>query len=126
MHVIQIILLSAIQAWAHGEDRPGPHGGFISMPGAFHVELVVKNDQSVMAYLLDMNWMNPTSKDSSIQITHSTTIAKCRVLSDHFKCDFPATVNLSKTGELKVQAKRENQQGNSVTYSLPLKIQSKN
>ena len=31
-------------ALAHGKQEPGPNGGEVRMPGAFHVEAVAEND----------------------------------------------------------------------------------
>lgn len=125
MRILGLIFLVATQAWAHGEDKPGPHGGAITMPGAFHVELVPVNNRQVKAYLLDIEWKNPTLKDSSIEVAQGPVVAKCRSQIDHFVCDFPASVNLTKLGDLTVNATREKQKGNTVKYSLPLKPGSK-
>ena len=120
--ILLIVFLMATHGWAHGDDKPGPNGGFISMPGAFHVELVPMGERSLKAYLLDIDWRNPSVKDSSIEIRHGSINAKCMAKVDHFICDFPASVGLSKPGELRVNAVREKFKGNSVTYSLPLKF----
>jgi hypothetical protein len=115
----------ASQIWAHGEDKPGPNGGFISMPGAFHVELVPVNARQLKAYLLDIDWKNPTLKESSIELSQGALAAKCKAKTDHFVCDFPAAVDLTKPGELTVNSTREKQKGNTVKYSLPLKTEMK-
>ncbi|MBX3021899.1 MAG: hypothetical protein KF799_09510 [Bdellovibrionales bacterium] len=117
------IICGAFQAWAHGEDKPGPQGGFISMPGAFHVELVPVSEQQLKVYLLDLHWKNPTLKDSSIKLSHGSTSARCTERKDHFVCDFPMAVNLKEAGELKVDATREGQKGTTVRYSLPLRLE---
>lgn len=119
-----IVVLVTLQVWSHGEDKPGPHGGFISMPGAFHVELVPVNSRQIKAYLLDINWKNPTLKNSSIQLSMGSISSKCAAKADHFVCNFPASIDLNKTGELKVDSTRENKKGSIVTYSLPLKLKA--
>ncbi len=106
----------------HGEDKPGPNGGFISMPAAFHVEVLPVNSKQLKVYLLDMQWKNPTLKNSSVDLKIGDTAAKCINESNYFVCDFPSTINLNKTGELKVTAIREKQKGKEVKYSLPLKL----
>jgi len=118
--IIGLMILTGIQVWAHGEDKPGPHGGFISMPGAFHVELVPISDRELKVYLLDMHWKNPTIKNSTVEISMESTSATCAAKKDHFVCQF-STV-LRKAGELKVNATREMQIGNTVKYALPLKF----
>jgi hypothetical protein len=50
---------------AHGMDKPGPHGGFIKMPGSFHTELILE-EQKAKVWLLDANFENPTIKESSL------------------------------------------------------------
>lgn len=121
--LLALISITALQVWAHGEDRPGPNGGFITMPGPFHVEIVPQGSRTVKAYLLDMNWLNPTIKDSSLTIVHkaqSDTKADCRAAKDHYVCEFAPPVDL-KSGKLSVEASRDKQKGNTVDYPLPLK-----
>lgn len=112
-------------ALAHGEDKPGPNGGFIRMPGAFHTEVILTGSNSLKVYLLDINWKNPTVKGSSLSVTHkeSKTTKNCTIESNYYVCQFPKNVDLKKKGELIVEAKRENQKGNVVSYELPLKLQ---
>ncbi len=118
-------LFFAISALAHGEDKPGPHGGFIRMPGAFHTEIVPVEGQKFYVYLLDINWKNPSTKDSSLVLTFKKSKqsieAKCQITSDFYVCEFSKNVDLKKKGKLEVLAQREKQQGNLITYDLPLK-----
>ena len=60
MHTITALIFStltvlSVNLFAHGEDKPGPHGGYIRMPGSFHTE-VVKEKAGYRVYLLDINW----------------------------------------------------------------------
>ena len=122
--IIGLTLLSTLQLWAHGEDKPGPHGGFITMPGPFHVELVMTGNHTLNAYLLDMDWKNPILKDSAVAITHGKTQATCKKeeKTKNFVCEFPKKINLNKKGTLAVESTRDNQAGMKVTYELPLKL----
>ncbi len=128
--VILVLSLSFHFASAHGEDKLGPHGGYIRMPGGFHTEVLKDSKNSIKIYLLDINWKNPSIKDSSVQLTlndnqktdNQKSTAQCEQKTDHFVCTFPPTVDLTKKAELKVVAQRENQKGMEVTYELPLKI----
>lgn len=92
------------------------------MPGAFHTELVLDKDQSARIYLIDMNFQNPTTKDSSVKIFARDKKAKvdfsCLAMGDHFHC-IPAKKYPPK-GELVVQAIREKAVGNEAVYKLPL------
>lgn len=74
-------LLGDVLAFAHGEDKPGPFGGGIRMPGAFHSEAVLFYPNEVKIYLLDMNWKNPTVSDSKVEASfkgHRTSNATCQ------------------------------------------------
>ncbi|AFY01867.1 hypothetical protein [Bdellovibrio bacteriovorus] len=121
--IATLVLLPSL-SWAHGEDKPGPHGGHILMPGAFHTEITVDKDQGVHVYLLDMNFENPTTKDSSVKVTargKKTTVAyNCSIMGgDHYHC-IPEGKVPTKT-ELVVEATREKAVGNEAIYKLPLK-----
>src|SRR5580704_7309495 len=76
-------------AFAHGEDKPGPHGGFIRMPGAFHIEVIPRNT-SFEIMLLDIKFQHPTTKNSSvkatIQMEKNSVELKCEKRSDYFLC----------------------------------------
>ncbi|WP_347356657.1 hypothetical protein [Bdellovibrio sp.] len=118
-----LIMLPAL-SWAHGEDKPGPHGGHIQMPGAFHTELIVGKDQSAHIYLLDMNFENPTAQNSEIKVTAKNKKAEvkytCSVMDgNHFHCIPDGKVPAKTT--LIVQATREKAVGNEAVYKLPLK-----
>ncbi len=113
-------------SFAHGEDKPGPHNGFIQMPGAFHTEVLPSGPNTLKVYLLDIEWKNPTTADSSLVVTHKakkSVTAKCVIEEDPYVCSFPKNIKLNKKAKLLVEAKRENQKGNTATYDLPLKHQ---
>ena len=109
---------------AHGEDKPGPHGGYIRMPGAFHTELVKTSGSKITVYLLDIEWKNPTIKNSTIEVTvklkGNSTQAKCVPRDDRFECELKN--NLDQVKEIQVKAVRDGQGGGIVSYDLPLKF----
>jgi len=122
MLIVCIALFSNF-AMAHGEDKYGPNKGFVRMPGAFHTEIVPDGKNSLKVYLLDIQWKNPSILKSKVQIKHSSkAVAQCEAKENYFLCSFPSSVNLTKKGELKVTAEREEQKGMEVSYSLPLKL----
>lgn len=124
--VLLMIVFTNSLAFAHGESKPGPHGGFIRMPGAFHTEVVPDGKSKIAVYLLDMEWKNPSVKDSSVSASWAglTPVkADCKVEQDHFVCTFDKTVNISKKGKLTLISKREGQQGNESIYPTPLKLE---
>jgi len=117
-----LFIFTSTSVFAHGEDKAGPHGGYIRMPGAFHTE-VVNEKNGFRIYLLDINWKNPSVMDSSVSATviqgKSKSNLKCTKESDSYLC-------LSKTtqkGELQIIAKREGQTGTTAYYNLPLKFE---
>ncbi|OYZ21756.1 MAG: hypothetical protein B7Y39_08615 [Bdellovibrio sp. 28-41-41] len=121
-----LVYFFAKAALAHGEDKPGPNGGFVRMPGAFHTEVVPVGQNSLKIYLLDIEWKNPSVIGSSVSVTYKgsrTTKKECSIESNYYICEFPKSINLRKKGELLVDAQRENQKGNIVSYELPLKLQ---
>ena len=65
--LILVAFGSAREGHAHGEDRPGPHGGIIRMPGAFHTELRPKSNREFELFLLDMKWGEPSVAQSSVE-----------------------------------------------------------
>lgn len=108
---------------AHGEDKPGPNGGFVRMPGAFHTEVVLDGKSALKLFLLDMEWKNPVVVDSTAEVTWKagTTIkGKCQPKTDHFVCNFPQGTDLTKKGFLSILARRGPQKGNEAVYTTPL------
>lgn len=120
------MLLSPFAAFAHGEEKPGPHGGHVRMPGTFHTEMEIDSIQGAHIYLLDINFNNPTIKDSSVEAKFHpkgkgpVVTYKCGLMGgDHFHCVPQGKIKGS--GQLKIKAVREKAVGNEVTYELPLK-----
>lgn len=115
----------ASSAFAHGEDKPGPHGGVIRMPGAFHTEVVAQGDNAIDVYLLDINWKDPTVKDSSVSVSHvdgkRLTALKCQARENLFSCE--AGSRALRSGALYVKSSRLRMEGIEVTYPLPLRIE---
>lgn len=124
--LLMTLILEEGVVYAHGEDKLGPNGGFIRMPGAFHTEVIPLGPNKLKVYLLDINWGNPSVLDSSLSMnlrSKETSQAKCEVQENYYLCEFPMGVDLTKKGELSVEAQRENQKGNNVSYELPFKLQ---
>lgn len=121
------LLFSSSLVFAHGEEKPGPHGGVIRMPGAFHTELTSNSDTKFNIYLLDINWENPSIKDSHLEIkiiNNSVAAAvTCKKDVDFFQCQLPKNFTLKK-GKLSVKSSREKEVGREVFYDLPLNLSS--
>lgn len=109
-------------AGAHGTDSPGPHGGEVRMPGAFHVEAVPSGD-ALSLYLLDVRIENPTASDSWVRpVLHQQGEAielSCHVNEKGFRCPLPEGATLD-SGRLVVSAKRADVPHAEVSYELPL------
>ena len=123
--LFSFIQIFSFQIFAHGEDKPGPHGGYIRMPGAFHTE-VLKDKEGYRVYLLDMNWEKPTTVDSSVNVVIKTGKKKVEIKCTAEKDSFLCKTKLKEKGELQLTAKREGQMGNETVYKLPLKFEKLN
>lgn len=122
--LVSLAFISA-QSLAHGEDKEGPHGGHIQMPANFHTEVVPDKDGSFHIFLLDMNFENPTIKDSDIQARivagKKTASLSCKPMgNNHFHC--AAQGKNPRTGTLFLKVKRDGTQAQmEAQYKLPLK-----
>ncbi|MBO9665966.1 MAG: hypothetical protein J7501_04070 [Bdellovibrio sp.] len=121
-----LILFLPLTVLAHGEEKPGPNGGHVRMPGPFHTELEIDSVQGAHIFLLDLNFQNPTVKDSAVEVSFKGEKAKnnvtykCGIMGgNHFHC--VPQGKIAGKGVLKVKATREKAVGNEVTYDIPLK-----
>lgn len=115
--------LIGLTALAHGEDKPGPHGGHIRMPANFHTEVVPDKDGSFHIYLLDMQFKVPLVEKSSIKAFvlkgKKKSTLKCKVMVDHFHC---VGATPSSSGTLVIKAIRNGTQASmDAKYKLPIK-----
>ncbi len=120
--MLVLIGFSSAVVFAHNEDKPGPHGGFIRMPGGFHTELVMKQ-KYLEIYLLDFDFKHPQVANSSVKVslkqgTEEKTLM-CRPKKDRFICDLPKGYN-SKQGNIVVSATRDGMGGGLAVYDFPL------
>lgn len=115
-----ILMTYAAFTWAHGNGRPGPHGGHIQMPGAFHTELVIAEGLA-RVYLLDMAFRDPTTHQSSVVVSLSNSSDKppsCAPKENFFHCQLPK--DWSKASTLTIAATRKGLKGRAAVYKLPL------
>ena len=113
-------------ALAHGEDKPGPHGGQIRMPGAFHTEVVVVSRAQIRVYLLDMQFSNPTTANSNVAISiDKSTAISCAAEGDYFTCPLPVDAAIDNAATLVVRAQRMGAPANPAVYELPLRESGK-
>lgn len=115
-------MLTTISIFAHGEDKLGPHGGFLLMPGAFHTE-VIPEQKDFKVMLLDIDFKNPTVKDSEvkavIKYNGQSISIPCTAKTDYFFC--PVARSLLNKGQLEITATRLGEKGASMAYDLPLR-----
>ncbi|MDO9182706.1 MAG: hypothetical protein Q7U04_09870 [Bacteriovorax sp.] len=121
-------LILATSAYSMGGDKPGPNGGYITMPSAYHVELVPK-DSAFLIYLHDINFKNAITSNSSASIIFipknqkSVTIKmKCIADKQFFSCKIPND-KIDNYKEIQVESKRKNIFGKNSIYKLPLKFE---
>lgn len=125
--LVAVSLVGNLAAFGHGENKKGPFGGYIQMPGVFHTELVPdRRDKSYHIFLTDIEFKNPTVKDSSIDMTYEKdgkTVVKfkCEVMGgNHFHC-IPNKDYSKDSGTLILNTTRLKQKG-VAKYELPLKL----
>ncbi len=115
--------------WATGEAKPGPNGGEVRTPGAFHVELKVSG-REIWVYLLDNNVEKPRTDKSSVSVdvvlpTSDLNPVKldCRAAKasepPRFVCTH-SSYEPVKGHTLKVRANRGALTGQEVSYLLPI------
>lgn len=106
----------------HGEDHPGPHGGEIRMPGAFHTELKKVNTKQLKIYLLDMDFKSPSVKESKVEAVlqrgTSTFELTCKPVRNYFLCKTAKGTSLKSGDQILVTSSRAGSQGGKVTYTL--------
>ena len=111
-------------AFAHGEDRPGPHGGVVRMPGPFHTEVLADGKEALKVFLLDVEFKNPTVSTSLVDVRWRSGVRElnlaCTARVDHFRCATPPGAYLD-AGELTLRAVRDGASANPATYPLPLR-----
>ena len=117
------LFLTNVQA--HNEDKPGPNGGYIRMPGAFHTEVVPEKAGAFRLYLLDVNIENPLATGpapkAELVIGKQKTAFNCLVQKEnYFECTPTTKVSLAK-GQLHLTVQREKLSGEA-QYQLPLSL----
>jgi hypothetical protein len=126
MKTILLTLLLSLPAFAHNEDKLGPHQGFIRMPGAYHTEIVPKEAGTYDIYLLDVSIKNPTTENSTILLVHQDKTGiknnfECSKQSDRFSCTIKKSIDLS-SGKFLITSQRKGIRGGIAEYPIPLTV----
>ena len=129
--VTACLIIYATTSMAHGEKQPGPHGGHLRMPGAFHTELVHQGNNSFLIYLVDVHFKNPDALKSSLSVIAKSGEAQfdlnCKAESDRFFCKLPVSKNSPvKIDQLVLKAKYLSFPEGTSTYKLPLTFDQPN
>ncbi len=118
-----ILMTVSIRSFGHGEDKFGPNGGYLKMPGVFHTEVVLEKDGKIKIYLIDINFKNPMIKNSKLTAfinSETKNELKCTTKRDHFLCE-TTKADLIK-GTLTIVAVRSTVKGAEAIYELPLTL----
>ena len=107
--------------FAHGMNKAGPNGGYIRMPGNYHVELVSK-EKAIEVYFLDMMF-RPIAIDQA-SVTLSLNGAKsfktvCVKGAKSFVCDLKGE-SLQNYKEAALETTRDGKVVAKSSYKLPL------
>lgn len=123
-----LICLSLISniAFAHGENKLGPHQGYIRMPSMYHTELVPVTEKEFNIYLMNVNNTDATIQNSSAELILSSNEkiidqVKCQAKADHFNCTLLKSSNI-KNGKLIIKSQRNKDIGKDAVYDLPLAL----
>lgn len=117
-----LLTIITLNAYAHGEDKPGPNGGHIKMPANFHTELLILPNNQLQIFLIDIEFKNPTVENSTVTVTYKNkkrlTKLKCKPQSSWYICSgLPAGYK----GLVQIKAKRLGVEANTTAdYTLPL------
>ncbi len=122
---IAIALLNPMISLAHGENKPGPNGGYIKMPGGFHTELVWESQKAAnfKIYLMDLSFQNATVEQSQVSAIFTqgalTKEAICKPEKNFFSCRLEGVKDFT-DGTLTVKAKRLGSGAGPAVYKFPL------
>ena len=120
MKFLGLLLITSI-SHGHGMDQPGPHGGMIQMPGAYHVEAVRSSNQTFKIYLLDGDFKNPITKDSSVKariLSGKNLTLDCKVIEKDLYFECKTKSKLSKKETLIVESVRAGAKGNEAEFQF--------
>ena len=118
--VVGACLFISTLLFAHGGDKPGPHGGKIEMPGPYHVEAVRKDLKTFEVYLLDIEFANPITKNSEVKariLADKNISLSCTVESEIFyRCK--TETKLKKSVVLIIESNRNGVEGNEAKFEF--------
>ena len=120
---VTILLATVLSqtAFAHGMNKPGPNGGYVRMPGNYHVELVAK-EKSIIVYFQDVMFKPIPIEGASIKLSltgDKSFKAECVKEATSFKCDLK-NESLKNYKEISLESTKDGKRMGTSIYKLPL------
>lgn len=118
---VTLLMTLSASVFAHGMNKPGPNGGYIRMPGAYHVELV-STDAETKVYLLDMGFKKLAMTNALVSMSLKGAKdfpVKCTKEAEFFRCDIKGS-ELKMYKELTITSSKDGERGAASVYKLPL------
>lgn len=107
--------------FAHGMNKPGPHNGYVRMPGSYHVELVPES-AGYRVYFLDMQFKDISIKDATATMVIKSDQAgtlNCKKEAEYFLCPVEKKI-LKNAKEIVLETSINGKTKSGSRYSLPL------
>lgn len=120
---ILLTLMASNIALAHGMNKAGPHGGYIRMPGDYHIELVPV-DKEFKVYFLDMKFTPIVLNEATLKLTlngKKPLKAQCLRETHFFRCDINEQ-SFKKFKEIVIESSKNGKTEATSTYKIPLKF----
>jgi len=117
------VALKTSFSWAHGMDKPGPHGGYIQMPGNFHTELLPREDGFTL-FVLDASLRNASTAGATVTATvkrnSTSSEVSCNPQGSQFDCRLATGFKLVEDDKVFITVNRPDGRGISI-YKYPFK-----
>lgn len=107
--------------FAHGMNKAGPNGGYVRMPGNYHVELVPQ-EKAIIVYFLDMMFKPVSIDRASVKLTlkgAKSFKTDCTKEAMSFKCELRNEL-LKNYKEAILESTRDGKAVATSLYKLPL------
>lgn len=117
------LLLVSQASFAHGMNKAGPHGGFVRMPGNYHIELV-PSGLELKVYFLDMNFKPLPINDATVEVIlngKKPITAQCLKEMQFFRCDTHEQ-SYKKFKEISIESSLNGSAEAKSVYKVPLKF----
>jgi hypothetical protein len=120
---LAVTYITSMPLYAHGMNKAGPHGGYIRMPGTYHVELVPAAKE-IKVYFLDMNFAPIPLNQAHVTLTlngKKPLKAQCLREMHFFRCDTNEQ-SFKNFKELILESSKDGEPMATSSYKIPLKF----